>query len=160
MSKVRWWVLLLCLSVVLFVLDYITPPLVEFPTTLVIPILLATWFLGFLPGIGFAILLAFVRLVMEFWEPTFTPIVGSVNTGIHLMVFILTAVLTHRVKTQQSRVNVLESVLPICVYCKNIRTQAGTWEALESYISTHPPEGFSHGMCEACKAKHYPDLSA
>src|ERR1019366_8071469 len=131
MSKVRWWVLLLCLSVVLFVLDYITPPPVEFPTTLVVPILLATWFLGFLPGIVFAILLAFVRLVMEFWEPTFTPIVGSVNTGIHVMVFILTAVLTHRVKTQQNRVKTLEGILPICLYCKNIRTQDGTWEELE-----------------------------
>src|ERR1019366_2629114 len=92
MSKVRWWVLLLCLSVVLFFLDYITPPLVEFPTTLVIPILLATWFLGFLPGIGFAILLALVRRVLEFLEPTFTPIAGSVNPGIHLMAFILTAI--------------------------------------------------------------------
>ena len=159
MSKIRWWILLLCLSVVLFVLDYLTPPRVEFPTTLVVPVLVATYFLGLLPGIGFAILFAFVRFVMESAEPTFTPLVGIANTGIHLTVFVLMAVLTHRVKTQQTRVEVLESVLPICVYCKNIRTQDGTWQELESYISAHP-KGFSHGMCEACKAKHYPHYSA
>jgi hypothetical protein len=158
-SKVRWWVLLLCLSVVLFFLDYVTPSRVEFPTTLVVPVLVATYFLGFLPGVGFAILLAFGRLLMESSEPTFTPVVGIANTGIHLTVFVLTAVLTHRLKTQQKRVKTLESILPICLYCKNIRTQEGTWEELESYISAHP-EGFSHGLCEACQSKHYPEYSA
>jgi K+-sensing histidine kinase KdpD len=157
MSRTRWWVLLLCLSVVLFVLDDITPPLVEFTTTLIIPVLLATWFLGFLPGLGFAILLAFIRLVMEFLEPTFTPIVGSVNTGIHLLVFIVTAVLVRRINMQRIRIKALEGILPICMHCKKISNPDGTWQQLESYISTHSEAMFSHGICEACERKHYPE---
>jgi hypothetical protein len=56
------------------------------------------------------------------------------------------------------RVKVLEGLLPICAFCKNIRNEAGEWERLESFISKRSEAEFSHGICQSCGEKHYPGL--
>ena len=52
----------------------------------------------------------------------------------------------------------LEGILPICSFCKRIRSDEGQWQAVESYVSTHSEAEFSHGICPECLATHYPDL--
>src|ERR1019366_1841756 len=102
MSKVRWWFLVVCLSAVIVYVDYITPPEFQFPALFILPVLLATWFIGVVPGIGFAILLPLVRLsfVVLVWHgSTETPFIGSVNLGIRVATFSLLVVLTQRIKT-------------------------------------------------------------
>src|ERR1017187_8180098 len=103
-SKVRWWLLVLCLSAVVVCLDYVTPWQVQFPIVLLVPTLLATWYIGILPGIAFAVLLPAVRLSAAlgvFHERELTPLLGSVNFGIRVTAFLLFVFLTHKVKTLQ-----------------------------------------------------------
>lgn len=50
----------------------------------------------------------------------------------------------------------LEGLLPICSYCKRIRTEAGEWQALETYLSQRTELTFNHGICGACVEKHFP----
>ena len=57
-----------------------------------------------------------------------------------------------------SEVKVLEGLLPICCYCKNIRDDNGDWQKVESYIEQRTAAGFSHGYCPTCARKQYPDL--
>jgi len=52
-----------------------------------------------------------------------------------------------------TEIRTLQSVLPICSYCKHIRDDEGSWEQLESYISTHSDTKFSHGICPDCLVK-------
>ncbi len=52
----------------------------------------------------------------------------------------------------------LKGLLPICMYCKKIRNDKGYWEQVENYISDHTEAEFSHGLCDDCYKKHYPDL--
>ena len=52
----------------------------------------------------------------------------------------------------------LKGLLPICMFCKKIRNDKGYWEQVESYISDHTEAEFSHGLCDDCYKKHYPDL--
>jgi len=40
--------------------------------------------------------------------------------------------------------------LPLCVYCKNIRTDSDYWQRLETYFGTHADIMFSHGICPEC----------
>jgi len=40
--------------------------------------------------------------------------------------------------------------LPLCVYCKNIRTDNDYWQRLETYFGTHADIMFSHGICPEC----------
>jgi CheY-like chemotaxis protein len=41
-------------------------------------------------------------------------------------------------------------LIPICSYCKRIRSEGNDWEQLESYISEHSNAQFSHGICPPC----------
>lgn len=52
-------------------------------------------------------------------------------------------------------IKTLEGIIPICMYCKEIRDEEGAWNQLEKYISEHSEAKFSHGICEKCKEKHY-----
>ena len=49
-----------------------------------------------------------------------------------------------------ARVKRLETLLPICSYCKKIRDEQNHWHAIESYISNHSDTEFSHGICMKC----------
>jgi phosphoserine phosphatase RsbU/P len=44
----------------------------------------------------------------------------------------------------------LSGLLPICSYCKRIRSDHDYWEQVESYISEHSDALFSHGICPTC----------
>lgn len=49
-----------------------------------------------------------------------------------------------------SQVRRLEGLLPICSYCKNIRSDGDSWQQMEQYIAEHSDAQFSHGICPAC----------
>ena len=51
-------------------------------------------------------------------------------------------------------VRTLSGLLPICMYCKKIRNDAGYWDRIEMYISEHSQAEFSHGMCPDCFARY------
>jgi PleD family two-component response regulator len=57
-----------------------------------------------------------------------------------------------------STVKQLSGMLPICMFCKKIRNDKGYWEQVEQYISEHSEVEFTHGLCEECSKKHFPDL--
>jgi DNA-binding response OmpR family regulator len=48
----------------------------------------------------------------------------------------------------------LEGLLPICAYCKRVRTDHGYWQAVEAYISEHSDARFSHTICPDCYSLH------
>jgi cyanate permease len=58
----------------------------------------------------------------------------------------------------QAAVRVLSGLLPICAGCKKIRDEAGHWEQLEVYIREHSQAEFSHGLCQECMTRLYPDF--
>jgi PAS domain S-box-containing protein len=49
-----------------------------------------------------------------------------------------------------AEVRELQKILPICMYCKNIRDDENYWQSVETYISRHTHTRFSHGICPAC----------
>ena len=57
-----------------------------------------------------------------------------------------------------NEIKVLRGLLPICTYCKKIRDNEGNWHSMEVFISKHSDAEFSHGICEDCLQKLYPDL--
>ena len=44
----------------------------------------------------------------------------------------------------------LEGLLPICSYCKNVRSGDDYWQRVESYVADHSDIRFSHGICPGC----------
>jgi DNA-binding response OmpR family regulator len=60
-----------------------------------------------------------------------------------------------------ARVKRLEGIIPICMYCKKIRTdtETDTWQRLEEYLSEHTDALLSHGMCPACYTEQYEKIT-
>ena len=56
-------------------------------------------------------------------------------------------------------VKTLSGLLPICASCKKIRDDQGYWRTVEKFISDRSGAQFSHGMCDDCLRKLYPDLA-
>ncbi|MCI5107719.1 MAG: hypothetical protein MRY76_13475 [Pseudomonadales bacterium] len=64
-----------------------------------------------------------------------------------------------RIFRLESRVEALESILPMCSGCKKTRDEDGNWLAVEDYIENQE-EGLqvSHGLCPDCKEANYGDF--
>lgn len=44
----------------------------------------------------------------------------------------------------------LRGLLPVCSYCRRIRTDEDSWQQIEVYVSEHSEAEFSHGICPSC----------
>jgi hypothetical protein len=69
------------------------------------------------------------------------------------------------VELQQAlaQVKTLSGMIPICGWCKNIRTDKGYWQSVEQYVGTRTDATFTHGMCPKCAedfTKNLPPKSA
>ena len=48
------------------------------------------------------------------------------------------------------RVDKLHGILPICSYCKKVRSDSDSWQQMEAYVSAHSTIRFNHGVCPEC----------
>jgi phosphoserine phosphatase RsbU/P len=44
----------------------------------------------------------------------------------------------------------LQGLLPICSYCKTVRTETNYWQQVESYVSSNSDVEFTHTVCPNC----------
>jgi phosphoserine phosphatase RsbU/P len=49
-----------------------------------------------------------------------------------------------------AHIKVLQGILPICSYCKHVRSDENYWQSVECYISEHSDAKFSHSICPNC----------
>lgn len=160
MTRIRWWSLLMLLSVGIIELDIVTARYIQFPVMFVIPVGLAARYLGRGAAIGLAVILVGCRFgIAVTLEREFIPIwAAAVNAGIRLVVFVGLAqmvVVAQQKRILAGRVQVLEGLLAICSFCKKIRRPDGTWDHVEVYVSERSNAQFSHSFCEACAREHY-----
>ena len=65
----------------------------------------------------------------------------------------------NELKEAHSKIKTLSGIVPICMHCKGIRDDEGYWNQLEEYITEHSDAQISHGVCDDCLEKYYPDLT-
>ena len=58
-----------------------------------------------------------------------------------------------------AKIKTLKGLLPICAWCKKIRTDKGYWQQLESFLKEYSEAEFSHGICPDCIKEKYPGFS-
>ncbi len=61
-------------------------------------------------------------------------------------------------KEALAKVKLLSGLLPICSYCKKIRDDKGYWNQIDDYIRDHSEVEFTHGICDDCVQKYYPEF--
>ena len=68
-----------------------------------------------------------------------------------------------RVSTQLAasleRIKLMEGLIPICSYCKGVRKDDGYWSTVEKFIEDYSDVGFTHGVCDACMRKQFPEVA-
>jgi CRP-like cAMP-binding protein len=81
-----------------------------------------------------------------------TEIEGNPSMSVELL-----RVLSQRLRVMEKIVmSSLGGLLPICLNCKNIRDESGSWVRIEEYITDRSEADFTHGMCPDCMRKLYP----
>ena len=58
-----------------------------------------------------------------------------------------------------TQVKTLSGLIPICGWCKSVRSDTGYWQSVEQYVRAHTDAKFSHGMCPVCAEKWKGDVS-
>jgi DNA-binding response OmpR family regulator len=79
---------------------------------------------------------------------------ARINAGVRVLS--LQERLAQRVEELQqalASVKQLSGLLPICSYCKRIRSDENYWQQVESYIADRTDAEFSHGICPTCFEK-------
>lgn len=60
--------------------------------------------------------------------------------------------------TALEEIKTLRGILPLCSFCKKIRTADKTWEDVDVYIHKHTEADISHSVCPECMKQHYPEF--
>ena len=58
-----------------------------------------------------------------------------------------------RTRQLTGQIEALESLLPVCAWCKKVRNDAGYWDQIEKYITANSKTRITHGICPECEAK-------
>ena len=76
----------------------------------------------------------------------------------------LQSALADRVRSLEealANVKALQTLLPMCAYCKSIRNDQNYWEKVETYFSQHSNVSFTHSYCPNCYERFVrPELEA
>jgi PAS domain S-box-containing protein len=59
---------------------------------------------------------------------------------------------TARVEAERE-LAMVQSLLPLCSWCKKIRTEADEWQTLEAFLEDVSESRVTHGMCPDCEAR-------
>jgi CHASE3 domain sensor protein len=57
-----------------------------------------------------------------------------------------------------AEVKTLSGMIPICGWCKSVRSDKGYWQTVEQYVRSNTDATFSHGMCPSCAEKFQADV--
>jgi sigma-B regulation protein RsbU (phosphoserine phosphatase) len=97
----------------------------------------------------------------DFLSKPFDPEILRARIDVGLRLLKLRSALADRVmelETALSQVRQLHGLLPICSYCKHVRTDGDYWQQVEHYVAQHSDLQFSHGICPACYARVMAEL--
>jgi hypothetical protein len=152
-------------SAFLFVfIDYSCGPTIQFPAAFLFPVILAAWFHNVKYAYTLAIILPMIRFSFNLfvWTTPWSVDESFANAVIRMTVFVVLTYLVHRVSAQNEElakeVKTLSGILPICAFCKKIRTEKNEWVPVENYVRDRSDAEFSHGFCPECGKKHYGDI--
>lgn len=61
--------------------------------------------------------------------------------------------LIRELQSSLNKIKTLQGLLPICAWCKKVRTDEGYWMQIEAYVAEHTQAEFTHGICPECYEK-------
>ncbi|MFM8534661.1 MAG: hypothetical protein ACKOEC_13945 [Acidimicrobiia bacterium] len=154
-----WW---LVVFVILQLVDLVTGPYYQLPSTYVLPVIAAAWFSGLEAGIALAVALPLGRVffMYQVWNEPWEPAAFVATAATRIAVFVVVAVAADRLanheRALEREVKQLVSLLPVCADCHKIRDRDGAWTTLEAYAALRTAE-FQPGLCIDCARSRLPE---
>jgi hypothetical protein len=105
----------------------------------------------------------FFHTVKDFWDllifdvPRHSLYFRSVILSLFIVFGIIMGNVVFRLEEALQNVKTLRGMLPICSNCKKIRDDEGYWQQIEEYVRVHSEADFTHGICNECVEKLYPE---
>jgi PAS domain S-box-containing protein len=59
-----------------------------------------------------------------------------------------------------AQVKTLSGLIPICGWCKKVRSDTGYWQTVEQYVHLHTDATFTHGICPTCREKFKAEIES
>lgn len=87
--------------------------------------------------------------------------VGDLEVSFFMVALFVSLLLAHLQRRNEelqqalAEVKTLSGLLPICAWCRKVRSDGGYWHQLEQYFESHSDVQFTHGICEECSHKHF-----
>jgi DNA-binding response OmpR family regulator len=89
-------------------------------------------------------------------------LIARVSVGARVVT--LQLALADRVRSLEealANVKALQTLLPMCAYCKSVRNDQNYWEKVETYFQQHSNVSFTHSYCPNCYERFVkPELEA
>ena len=63
-------------------------------------------------------------------------------------------------KHKLAEIRTLQGMLPICAWCRRVRTDEGLWTRVEQYLTEHTDAKITHGLCPDCEREMFGEEAA
>lgn len=87
--------------------------------------------------------------------------IGDLEVSFFMVALFVSLLIAHLQRRNEElqqalgEVKTLSGLLPICAWCRKVRSDDGYWQQLEHYFESHGNVKFTHGICEECGQKHF-----
>lgn len=159
-TPIRLWHWVAVLGLVMLG-DYLTGPFIHSAVLFyLIPVALAAWSTrSRWPSLAVAFVWPFLRLgIVVLWGWPWPTRLTIEDTVVDVILSCGFAALIWQMRRQLLEIRTLEGLLPMCGFCKRIRTPGG-WERVDSYILHNSEALITHTFCPECGRLHYGHLS-
>ena len=165
-SDTKTILICLILTIVIFIIDLLTPLGVSAGIPYILVILISLWAHRIKLPYYWAIGGSTLTIIGFFLSPNGGELWKSlINRSLVIFAIWAVAILSVQRKIIYEEkekalleIKVLKGFLPICASCKKIRDDQGRWNRIESYISDRSEAKFSHGICPECAKILYPEI--
>jgi hypothetical protein len=131
-----------------------------------VPALICAWNIGIAPALWMNVATCFSLFINDkflLMHQT-APLNPYLNLGLNLVGYISVSLavseisfllrreraLAIRLSNNLKELRQLRRFLPVCAWCKKVRSDEGYWEGIETYISKRTHTKFTHGICPEC----------
>ncbi len=93
-------------------------------------------------------------------SPQWIQVIGDVEVSFFMVALFVSLLVAHlhfrneELRAALGDVRMLSGLLPICAWCRKVRSDDGYWTQLEEYFTARRGVTFTHGICDSCNAKH------
>lgn len=155
-------------GIAVIVLDYLTGPDFSIILFYVLVVAWASWWVGRPAGLAAACAMGFAwaainvvlfrgahpgPLPVEIWNALMvlgTFLAAAYALGRLRRSYDEQSALNQRLLHALNEIQVLEGLVPVCAWCKSVRTEGGNWVSIESFLSRQTPAQVTHSICPSC----------